>query len=80
MSDNADIANDIAEEALARALANRPRTMTGVSAIDCIECDNPIEPARRKVLPGVQTCAECAQLIEDEKRFINGGRYEYCRT
>jgi phage/conjugal plasmid C-4 type zinc finger TraR family protein len=73
MSDNADIANDLMQERLDRILQNRPQSTVGVSAVECEECGDPIAPARREALPGVQTCIECAQLLAEQLRFKNGG-------
>jgi phage/conjugal plasmid C-4 type zinc finger TraR family protein len=72
MSDDVDVAQQIEAENLAVILANRPRTTTGVSAIDCAECDKPIPQARRLALPGIQTCVYCAQLNEDKTAFQRG--------
>jgi len=72
MSDDADIASQIEAENLAVILANRPRNMSGISVVDCFECDTPIPQARRAALPGVQTCVQCAQLNEDTQKFKMG--------
>lgn len=34
------------------------------SAQSCAVCDEPIPPARRAALPGVQTCVECQTDLE----------------
>jgi len=72
MSDDADRASQIEEDNLAVILANRPKTTTGVSAVDCEECGDPIEEKRRIALPGIQTCCFCAQLNEDKGKFKMG--------
>lgn len=72
MSDFADDASAIEAENLAIALANRPRTTSGVSAINCEECDAEIPEARRLALPGIQTCVCCAQLNEEKHAFNKG--------
>lgn len=63
MSDVIDIANDRADLSLQAALNNRVR-FEGVSATHCEECGDEIPEGRRKALPGVKTCAECANLAE----------------
>lgn len=35
------------------------------SATHCQSCEDPIPEKRRKLLPGVQTCAACQSLSED---------------
>lgn len=73
MSDNADIANDVMQARLDLLLQNRPRLASGISASECQECGDDIPQARRVALPGIQTCTECAQLIEEQTRFQRGG-------
>jgi phage/conjugal plasmid C-4 type zinc finger protein, TraR family len=73
MSDNADLANDVMQARLDLLLQNRPRLPSGISASECEECGDDIPQARRVALPGIQTCAECAQLIEEQTRFQRGG-------
>lgn len=50
------------EDALS-AQARRSQT-DGVDHEFCTECDEPIPPARRRALPGVALCVECARRIE----------------
>jgi phage/conjugal plasmid C-4 type zinc finger TraR family protein len=38
------------------------------SATDCVRCDEPIAPARRAALPGVQLCVACQRRAEKERR------------
>ena len=35
-----------------------------ISAMDCIDCGDPIPKARRKAVPGVQRCVPCQSLSE----------------
>ena len=72
MSDVVDVANQAADEALARALANRIKSPTGISPVDCDECGEPIEPARRRVIPGTVHCSECAKYLEKRNQFNRG--------
>ena len=73
MSDNADIANDIIQQRLDDALAQRVQPGTGPSANYCADCDVRIPEARRSVVQGTQHCAECAGMLEQRRRF-GGGR------
>ena len=60
-----DVAQREIERAYERAEAARAAAApVGDSALDCIECDLPIPEARRVVVPGVQTCVDCQELIE----------------
>ncbi|KMK11134.1 hypothetical protein ABW06_22740 [Pluralibacter gergoviae] len=45
---------------------------SAVSATECRDCGYPIPEARRKFVPGVQTCIECQELAEEKDR-IRGG-------
>ena len=60
MSDDADRAGDI-EELMYEAFKRTRKTVTGVSAKECVECGEEIPEGRRKVLPGVKLCVECAE-------------------
>lgn len=61
--DDVDHANWLAEQEIERALSHRPR-FGGDSATECEECGNPIPEARRRLLPGVRACVECAAAGE----------------
>jgi len=37
------------------------RAPAGESAIDCVECGEPIPESRRTALPGVKLCIDCQQ-------------------
>lgn len=47
----------VTRDAIAAVTANRPR---GESARLCVECGEPIPEGRRRALPGVKHCIECA--------------------
>lgn len=47
----------------AAAIANRVRYQ-GESALECVECGEPIPEGRRKAVPGVQLCAGCQSARE----------------
>ncbi len=69
MTDIYDRATDLEEAERDRALAEvRGRVQHGdwqvLSAVECAECGEFIDLARRKALPGVQLCIECAEAAE----------------
>lgn len=70
MGDVVDVANQTAEESLARALANRVQKAVTVRPIDCEECGDPIEDKRREVVAGTGHCAECAAYFEERNRLF----------
>lgn len=72
MSDDVDVANKLADEAVERALANRTKPISAISPIDCTECGEPIESKRRELLPGTEHCADCASFFAKRNRFANG--------
>lgn len=45
---------------------------SAISATQCRECGDAIPEARRVNMPGVQTCIECQQEIEDRERIRRG--------
>ncbi len=63
MSDVVDRANDLADMHRDLALEKIP-SYQGVSAIHCVDCDEPIPEARRLALPGVELCVVCQEIIE----------------
>ncbi len=68
MADEADIANEDLERTLTAALEKRIQ-YKGESALFCEECGDKIPAGRRKILPGVTTCAECQTVREREARL-----------
>lgn len=68
MADDADRAQDTTDHftalAINKILAKKP---AGPSAEYCESCDREILAARRRLLPGVQTCHHCAALAERSK-------------
>ena len=69
MADIVDEGNDINQQRLDAALANRVK-FEGESRTTCIDCGEPIHPKRRALLAGVQDCIECAEWKE-----ALGGQY-----
>lgn len=74
MSDNVDVANQLAEDAIQHALANRVKSTPAISPVDCGECGEPIEQKRRELIPGTEHCSECAKWFAERARFNNGGK------
>lgn len=71
MSDIVDQAQLTEAQTLAAALAERDRRVaealrpaTEADQADCLECGEEIDPARRKALPRVATCIDCARDFE----------------
>ncbi|SNR54114.1 DksA/TraR family C4-type zinc finger protein [Paracoccus sediminis] len=58
-----DAVNDQIEistaEAVARARLRATQAGARVSALECVDCGEPIPEPRRLALPGVQLCVEC---------------------
>lgn len=67
MADEADLGNESVETALNISLSNRI-VYSGESAVECEECGSNIPEARRRAVPGVQTCIACAERAEAVKR------------
>lgn len=74
MTDIYDRATEREEEDRADALAAQERRagLAGKtiddSATHCRVCDGPIPEARRLALPGVQTCVDCQEELEQANR------------
>lgn len=71
MADHADEAEKLNELAMKEAFhkhQNRQPTLGETSATWCVECDEVIPQARRKVIIGVQTCIDCANELEQQNR------------
>jgi len=63
MADEADHAAAYADRLNAEALENRPK-QEGPSAVECIDCGDPIPAERRRAIRGCQTCFPCAEARE----------------
>ncbi len=67
MTDFADLAAEREAEIRADALAEHARRggwPERLSAVLCGVCDEPIPEARRRAVPGVQTCIDCERELE----------------
>ena len=49
--------------------AHRRRLPTGESLSHCLECGEEIPETRRRLLPGVHTCVDCAKELEKKERI-----------
>ncbi len=67
MADDIDLATERTEFERNRAADLRQRYV-GESAHECCECGNEIPELRRKALPGIQICVECATVREARNR------------
>lgn len=67
MADAADLAQDVIDDRLAKAIAEVPRYQ-GDSSFYCLQCDDVIPHQRRAALPGVQLCVACASAEESRAR------------
>ncbi|MCK9489745.1 MAG: DksA/TraR family C4-type zinc finger protein [Xanthomonadales bacterium] len=56
-------------DAITRA---RNRLPQGPGALRCQECDAPIPEARRKALPGVRTCVQCQEALDQDQAAAGG--------
>lgn len=65
MADEADNAQKINEEMYARGLQRARNELAGDGSKDCIDCGNPIPPARRKACPSAKRCIRCQQALEN---------------
>ena len=50
----------------------RSRLPEGEGATHCVECEEPIPPARRKAIPGVRLCLECQTELEKQQQSNSG--------
>lgn len=68
MADDADIASELEEMQRQASLAGMKQTILLPSATWCTDCDEVIPHKRRKLLPGVQRCVDCATRQEKRAR------------
>jgi RNA polymerase-binding transcription factor DksA len=66
--DEVDIANDAMLESLERTLAALRKEPKGPQPEFCVECEEPIPPARQKLR--LDLCIDCAQLRERAQRVL----------
>lgn len=59
-----DAANELVEQNIQIALANRRTFSNAVSAMHCTDCGDDIPELRRVMVPGCQRCASCQEDSE----------------
>ncbi|WP_110641046.1 TraR/DksA C4-type zinc finger protein [Salinicola sp. CPA57] len=69
MADNADIARDLIDETVERALAQRngPRRHVVPMDDECVDCGDDIPAARRERMPYALRCFECQSRKEGRR-------------
>ena len=70
--DTVDAAREYTERLTAAGIDALRIDHSAESAEKCIECNMKIPKRRREFLPGVQTCVDCQQEIEDRERIMRG--------
>lgn len=68
MADIADLAGEVIDANLDRALANRRLPETVATSAECEDCGYEIPAARRHAAPWVTTCIECQGIREKRGR------------
>ena len=72
MAEIIDQANELVEQNIRVALANRPVNHSAVSAIYCDECGEAIAEARRIAVVGCTKCADCQGITELKRKQAGG--------
>lgn len=73
MADSIDMAQQRADELLARNIATVVNRPVRVSASFCEDCDAPIPEARRRAIRGVTRCVSCQDFAERFEKLSKGG-------
>ncbi|WP_312197573.1 TraR/DksA family transcriptional regulator [Mixta calida] len=73
MTDLIDMAQQRADELLARNIANVVNRPVSVSASFCEDCDAPIPEQRRRAVLGVTRCVSCQDMAERYTKVSKGG-------
>lgn len=67
-----DQANELVEQNINNAIQAHRINRNAVSAEYCEECGSPIPEIRRKAIPGVRLCIDCAELAERQAKQFRG--------
>jgi len=67
VADEADMAQDNIERDLDINIAARRAVLNGPGSEECIDCEEPIPPARRKAVPNCVRCLDCQEEFEGGK-------------
>ena len=71
--DEVEFAQGLAEAHRATALAAMLPLSRAPAALECADCDRPIPEARRRVMPGAETCVTCQERRETARpRLLEG--------
>ena len=54
-----DAANELVEQNIQIALANRRTFSNAISATHCADCGDELDQRRREAVPGCQLCVDC---------------------
>ena len=65
MADDVDMAQDKADEALQRHIANAVQHAHTVGRPDCVDCGDPIPEARRRANGFAIRCVDCQEDFEE---------------
>ncbi|MEN3753760.1 TraR/DksA family transcriptional regulator [Mangrovibacter sp. SLW1] len=72
MAEIIDQANELVEQNIRVALANRPVNHSAVSATHCEACGIEIPDARRAAVPGCTMCVDCKGITELKRKQAGG--------
>lgn len=67
-----DQENELAQQRIDMAIAAHRIDHNAVSAERCEECGSKIPDSRRKAIPGVKLCVDCAELSERQAKIFRG--------
>jgi len=73
MADSIDMAQQRADELLARNIASVVNRPVGVAASFCEDCDAPIPEQRRRAVRGVTRCVSCQDMTELRAKASKSG-------
>lgn len=74
MADDIDMANDLIDSEVARALSKlRQGGAATVGSTICVECGDAMPPGRTTM--GFKLCVPCAEDVERKKSLFVGGDY-----
>ncbi|WP_033755248.1 TraR/DksA C4-type zinc finger protein [Pantoea sp. NGS-ED-1003] len=73
MADSMDMAQQRADELLARNIASVVNRPISVAASFCEDCDAPIPEQRRRAVRGVTRCVSCQDMAERYAKVSKGG-------
>lgn len=72
MTDQLDDAQELEERERNDCIARTTGRITGQGATHCVVCGEPIDAARRKVMPSATRCVDCQERRERRRRLVRG--------